>query len=182
MGEVTTDNAASNDTMVEELADLVPSFDGIVNHTRCFAHTVNLIAKSILRPFDVESAKQTSASVGMQGSNVVDGVPSSAERALEEIATGLDVEDTIAAEEALMEGELDIQDDLTGWIDETALLTDAEHVALKESVRPVKEVLVKVSLFGLQDSSITYLLYSFAASCLLSYIRPLSFFQLGMLF
>jgi hypothetical protein len=43
--------------MVEHLATLVENFPGAPNQTRCFTHILNLVAKSILRQFDV--AKKT---------------------------------------------------------------------------------------------------------------------------
>ncbi|KAH7903432.1 hypothetical protein BJ138DRAFT_979674, partial [Hygrophoropsis aurantiaca] len=49
---VTADNASSNDTMTDKLADLVPHFGGEVSRTRCFLHIVNLVAKSLIREFD----------------------------------------------------------------------------------------------------------------------------------
>jgi hypothetical protein len=39
------DNASNNDTMVEELQVLVPSFRGQTTRVRCFAHILNLVVK-----------------------------------------------------------------------------------------------------------------------------------------
>ncbi|KAF9470669.1 hypothetical protein BDN70DRAFT_769815, partial [Pholiota conissans] len=49
---VTCDNASNNDTMVDELADSLPDWSTI-NCTHCFAHIVNLVAKSLLKQFNV---------------------------------------------------------------------------------------------------------------------------------
>ncbi|KAG1787712.1 hypothetical protein EV424DRAFT_1276825, partial [Suillus variegatus] len=49
---VTCDNAANNTAMLEEMAVILPDFGGTAAHTRCFLHTVNLVAKSLLRQFD----------------------------------------------------------------------------------------------------------------------------------
>ncbi|KAG1812699.1 hypothetical protein EV424DRAFT_1277463, partial [Suillus variegatus] len=49
---VTCDNASNNNVMVENLAAEVPAFGGAASHTRCFLHTVNLVAKSLIREFD----------------------------------------------------------------------------------------------------------------------------------
>jgi len=35
--------------MIEDLVDLLPDFPGDANRTQCFAHIVNLIAKSLLQ-------------------------------------------------------------------------------------------------------------------------------------
>ncbi|KAJ3963861.1 hypothetical protein EV361DRAFT_982852, partial [Lentinula raphanica] len=49
---VTCDNASANTAMVDELAVLLPNFYGRESHVRCFAHTLNLTAKGVLRPFE----------------------------------------------------------------------------------------------------------------------------------
>ncbi|KAJ7437457.1 hypothetical protein B0H11DRAFT_1650415, partial [Mycena galericulata] len=49
---VTCDNASNNDTMIDTLATLLPNFGGKKDHTRCFTHIINLVAKSFLRLFD----------------------------------------------------------------------------------------------------------------------------------
>ncbi|TDL29000.1 hypothetical protein BD410DRAFT_702115, partial [Rickenella mellea] len=49
---ITCDNASPNDTMTTELADLIDAFPGDANRTRCFAHILNLVAKSVIRQFD----------------------------------------------------------------------------------------------------------------------------------
>ena len=38
--------------MIEHLAALVETFPGAANRTRCFAHILNLVAKSVLRQFE----------------------------------------------------------------------------------------------------------------------------------
>ncbi|TFK79442.1 hypothetical protein K466DRAFT_450423, partial [Polyporus arcularius HHB13444] len=49
---ITCDNASNNDTMVAEMGVLLPFFEGQFHRVRCFAHVVNLVAKSMLRQFD----------------------------------------------------------------------------------------------------------------------------------
>ncbi|KAG1871907.1 hypothetical protein C8R48DRAFT_556663, partial [Suillus tomentosus] len=49
---VTCDNASNNDTMVNELSDLLEDFPGETNRTQCFLHIVNLVAKTLIRQFD----------------------------------------------------------------------------------------------------------------------------------
>ena len=39
--------------MIEHLSTLVENFPGAANQTRCFTHILNLVAKSILRQFEV---------------------------------------------------------------------------------------------------------------------------------
>src|SRR6266850_1673697 len=54
---ITGDNASNNDTMIQYLSDALDEFPGPANQTWCFMHTINLIAKSILKPFDVRKTK-----------------------------------------------------------------------------------------------------------------------------
>ncbi|KAF8996547.1 hypothetical protein BDZ89DRAFT_895686, partial [Hymenopellis radicata] len=55
---ITCDNAAPNDVMVEHLGRSLPGFDGPLARTRCFAHVVNLVAKSLLQSFDPPKKKK----------------------------------------------------------------------------------------------------------------------------
>jgi hypothetical protein len=41
--------------MIEELTELIPTFPGANNRTRCFAHIINLVVKQILLLFDDNS-------------------------------------------------------------------------------------------------------------------------------
>ena len=52
------DNATSNDTQSETLTEMPDSFD-LENHVRCFNHTLQLSAKTLLRPFNVGLGKKT---------------------------------------------------------------------------------------------------------------------------
>ena len=49
---VTADNASNNDKMIEHLAVVIDTFPGAPNQTRCFAHILNLVAKTVLRQFE----------------------------------------------------------------------------------------------------------------------------------
>ncbi|RDX39420.1 hypothetical protein OH76DRAFT_1301752, partial [Lentinus brumalis] len=54
---ITCNNAYPNDTMIDVLANTLPDFRGKKDRGRCFDHIVNLCAKSVLRPFDVDKKK-----------------------------------------------------------------------------------------------------------------------------
>ncbi|RDX54384.1 hypothetical protein OH76DRAFT_1341219, partial [Lentinus brumalis] len=58
---MTADNGPANDTMIDTLAQKLPGFNGKYARARCFDHIVNLCAKSVLRPFDVEKGRQGKA-------------------------------------------------------------------------------------------------------------------------
>ena len=119
---ITCDNASPNDAMVDALAELVVAFPGAANRTRCFAHILNLVVKVILRQFDVPKAKAnevldvTSQALVMEGEAMDD------------------------------RGDDDNDDREDGWVDPREGMLQDEQDDLDLSVRPVRLVLVKVSL------------------------------------
>ncbi|KAG2056065.1 hypothetical protein BDR06DRAFT_881182, partial [Suillus hirtellus] len=54
---ITCNNASNNDIMICELSGKVLEFSGPTTHTRCFLHTVNLVAKSLIQEFDVKKGE-----------------------------------------------------------------------------------------------------------------------------
>ena len=44
--------------MIDELCALLEVFPGAENQTRCFAHIINLIAKTVIQQFDVPKASE----------------------------------------------------------------------------------------------------------------------------
>jgi hypothetical protein len=130
---ITCDNASCNDTMIDILSELLKEFPGAAHRTRCFAHILNLVAKSVIRQFDVAKGG-------------ADGALSNAEKVLQELADGVDLEDLV------VQGEQEVEDDNIeeernedGWIDEREELTRMQRNELDEQTRPVKLILVKVS-------------------------------------
>jgi hypothetical protein len=121
--------------MVDKLADILPSFPGRANHTRCFLHTINLVAKLLIKEFDVT---KKDASRALEDS---DGGASNEEGEVMEDVEELnaDIADYSAEDNAML------GDDDEGWINEVNLLSDHERKRLQREIRPVKLVLVKVS-------------------------------------
>jgi hypothetical protein len=39
--------------MIDSLADILDDFPGLPNQMQCFAHTLNLVAKCIMKQFDI---------------------------------------------------------------------------------------------------------------------------------
>ena len=102
---ITGDNASNNDTMIKYLGDALDEFPGAANQTRCFVHTVNLITKSILKPFDTRKAKDLS-----EFSNVAQALAESGDgHDLEEdmVHTSDNIEEEADEEEAEEEEEFD---------------------------------------------------------------------------
>lgn len=130
---MTCDNASNNEKMAEELEDLLPAFSSS-NRARCFTHVLNLIAKSLLRQFDVAKASK------------LDNELNEEEAELLNLATDLEIEElTTAQENDDDDGEIEQDDDLEGWVDEVAALTPEEREMLEDDIHPVKMMLVKVS-------------------------------------
>ncbi|TFK77645.1 hypothetical protein K466DRAFT_439805, partial [Polyporus arcularius HHB13444] len=51
MMSITCDKVSNNDTMIQVLARRLPGFEGAFHRVRCFAHVIQLVAKSMLRNF-----------------------------------------------------------------------------------------------------------------------------------
>ncbi len=131
---VTCDNAANNDTMIDHLGVLVPTFQGGFHRTRCFAHIVNLVVKSLIRQFDAKKGTQAEAELDEDV------------RALVEMAESLAEEDAATLQER-REAEGDdapFEDDEDDWVDEVESLSAEERAEFEQNVRPVKLVLAKV--------------------------------------
>jgi hypothetical protein len=129
--------------MIEHLAVLLDTFPGAPNQTRCFAHILNLVAKSVLRQFEAPKKKNP-----MDGKEVNAGV--------EEVeGNGDDNVDNAACESGTVDGDEsddidDVDDDIVdddedGLPDELEELSEEELSSVKASVKPVRDVLTKVS-------------------------------------
>jgi len=118
------DNALVNDVMVDHLKILLDVFPGSSNQTRCFAHILNLVARCIMKQFDMPKKKN------QQGDDNDD----------EE-----DAADLVAALDEL-EGELENEEgdmkENDGWeYDMRIEMSDEEVEELEKSVKPVRNVL-----------------------------------------
>jgi hypothetical protein len=132
---VSCDNASANNVMIDHLAILNDDFPGSSNRTRCFAHIINLVVKSILKQFDVPKKQ-------------VNRVLDTAERELMVLAEDLEEEEeeNLATEE--IEGDEDeshkMEDNVDGLVDEAEQLEEEEHVELCKAVLPARMMLTKV--------------------------------------
>ena len=102
---------------------------------RCFAHTINLAARSVMRQFDVPKGK-------------ADAALSEAERALREMMEGLELDPGIYDEDE--EGEDDSEDDFDipdseVEVDERAGMSESEIEELEASLLPSRMMLAKVN-------------------------------------
>jgi len=136
--------------MISELTKIIPTYSE-VGHTRCFLHIINLVAKSIIRQFDIPKKKKDQhLDKAEQGSQSND-----TEQELQDLAGDIDLEEQKSLEAQARHridgktGEPDMEiepdDDVEGWVDEMASLSPAECKRVKGGIRPVRLVLVKVS-------------------------------------
>jgi len=103
---------------------------------------VNLVAKSLIREFDVKKKEadralaEDSREVEESGSEDDDEVGAELKALSEEVDDRAEVADESS--------DLDLDDD-DGWIDEVGLLEKEERRALEKDIRPVKLALIKAS-------------------------------------
>jgi hypothetical protein len=116
--------------MIAHLTKLLNNFPGAANQTRCFAHTLSIAAKTIIKQFDVPKAKT--------GEDVDE-----AAEALAELAKGLDLEDRAENEVREVSDEND-DEPLNPWEDFRDGMSEEQMRALDASVQPVRSMLVKV--------------------------------------
>jgi hypothetical protein len=128
---ITCDNASNNDEMIRHLGVLIDKFKGRKSQTRCFAHILNLIAKSIIRQFDVPRAQ-------------VDKVFDEATEALMELAGNINVEERETVERGDDQDEEEEDGNTADWVDEREAMNVEELAELDENVQPVRLMLVKV--------------------------------------
>ncbi|KAF8812191.1 hypothetical protein BYT27DRAFT_7087879, partial [Phlegmacium glaucopus] len=88
---------------------------------------------------------------------------------IHELAGDINLEDQ-QTREALLDdavtGEIGIDDNIDGWVDEMAALSQAEREVFQESLRPVKVLLVKVRKLAFKTINSTTILLPAWARCL----------------
>jgi hypothetical protein len=117
--------------MINQLANLLDLFPGPDNQTRCFAHVLNLIAKSIIRQFDIPKTLQDEA--------IDDRI-----RELQALAVDIDLEEKTTRHGLESRSDEDDEDNIDGWIDERESMSAEDVEKLDESVQPVRFMLAKV--------------------------------------
>jgi len=130
--------------MITELAKILPKFSE-ASHIRCFLHIINLVAKLILKQFDVPKKRE-------------DEDLDDAEQELRDLAGDLELKEWQTAE-AMDKQQInrdtglgaEMDNDIDGWVDKMLLLSPAEQARVKEDIRPVKLVLVKVNIDHTQE-------------------------------
>jgi hypothetical protein len=140
---VTCDNASNNDKMIQHLSTLVEDFPGATNQTRCFAHILNLIVKSVLCQFD------TPKKAADRDSGDLDDASNALAALAQELEdTGSEVDDGTSSEEGDDIDEMGGEDDSDdGPGEERDGMSEAEVDKLEASLVPVRLMLTKASRF-----------------------------------
>ena len=120
--------------MIEHLAVLVDTFPGTANQTRCFAHILNLVVKSILCQF--EGPKK-----GRVGADVATEIDGDNDNDDEESDSGSNEGGGNECEDVDDDVVDDDDDDDEEEVDE---MSEEELLSVKEKVRPIRLVLTKV--------------------------------------
>lgn len=115
--------------MTDELSVLLEEFPGSDNRTRCFNHVLNLVAKSVLKQFDLPKGRALDAA-----GETLAQLSNELEVEMEGKLSGGDSSDD--DEDDNNEGLTDIRDEMPG----------EEVTRLDASLQPVRLVLVKVSV------------------------------------
>lgn len=117
--------------MISKLSEILDKFPGATNQMRCFAHTVSILAKVILKQFDVPKKKE---------GDMLD----KAAQALSDMAQELEFEEHVEQEtQERKDGEEEDQM-LDTWVDFHEGLMEEEVTALDVSIQPVRSMFVKV--------------------------------------
>ena len=127
---VTCNNASANDTMIDKLSELLEEFPGSANRTRCFNHILNLVAKSVMKQFDLPKARAGEA----------------LDAAAEALAgLGGDIESQEMLPDGDLVGDEEKDDNSDGLVDICQEMSDEEIALLDNTLQPVRLVLAKVS-------------------------------------
>jgi hypothetical protein len=122
--------------MIEHMAVLIESFPGAANQTQCFAHILNLVAKSVLRQFEGPKGKSKKVidDAAKELAAIFDEIDDDAESGNND-ADHSDVDDV--DDDA-------VDDDEDGLQDGRDEMSEEELSSLEESVKPIRLVLTKV--------------------------------------
>ena len=120
----TCDNASANDAMLDELELTLAHFEGKGTRARCILHIGNLVAKTLIKQFDIPQHKER-------------------ENVAAEVDEGREVDENEVMD--VIGNDLEKDNDVDGWIDEAALMSTQEKASLEQNIRPVRSALAKVT-------------------------------------
>ncbi len=152
--------------MIELLGKQLDDFKGPAGRSQCFSHIVQLIAKTLLRQFEVPKRKKK-ASKGKKSKHTEEAEEDEDEEDEDEELYALlnkeegdgddrDADDEDEADGEDLAGGVDTGDDEAdedGWVDKLAAMSDEDRELFKRKVRPVRKALTKVRAYCSSCSS-----------------------------
>ena len=129
--------------MTYELADQLAHFAGVNTCTRCFLHVVNLVAKTLIRIFDLPKKKDIRTSEH-EDNEEEDWRELGQEHELEELQTRLEAYESKFQASEEMDGDL-VEDDMANWVNKADYLTMEDCADLDAHMQVLCLMLVKVS-------------------------------------
>jgi hypothetical protein len=157
---ITTDNVSNNNTLIDELGDLLEGFQGSLMRVRCFAHILNLVVKVGVVPFIYIFLVLTLSckSILSQFSHKTKASEDTTEEAedaaaLDSLDEDLDKDATGNGEEEHVKGDdIDpsVEDSDTALVDEVAAEADGDldvPMLSRDKVNLGKFAVTKVSVF-----------------------------------
>jgi hypothetical protein len=128
--------------MIDELQKAIPEYGGRGSHARCFLHTTNLIAKSLISMFDVKKKKIPSWLVEEPSND------DQLAREIDELGKDLDQDEQAMVAETEGSNVKEGADDTEGLVDLAKEMEPEERAVHEARIRPVMLVLVKVSMIA----------------------------------
>jgi hypothetical protein len=117
------------------MADIIDGFPGEENCIQGFTHLINLVAKSLLKLFEISKRKQG-----------VEGEVGDAEATLRELASDLELEDMEMQRDAFTAGGDVGGDNEDDVVNKMAMMSEEDVKELYKAVLPITKALLKVSL------------------------------------
>lgn len=142
--------------MIEELSEIVDEFPGEANRTRCFLHIINLVAKSMLKQFEPPKKKTKKSSKNKKKGDDEDEEEEGEEEVSDNEKEAAEMEALIAELTRDIEreesrrpftdgGDEEEEDNLEGFIDEVAAMSEGDQETLRKQNQPIRLLLAKVS-------------------------------------
>ena len=133
--------------MIEQLVEMLPGFSN-VGHTRCFLHIINLVARSMIKQFDIPKNPTDHLSDDKSQEITPKEPADEVDEHLDGPAAETDLDDQDHAGQVdrndADDEDKEIDDNVEGWTDEMTLLSRSECEHIQEDIWPVKLILVKV--------------------------------------
>lgn len=118
--------------MTTEMDKKIPAFNKVMR-TRCFLHILNLVAKSMLKQFELP--KKNYEDFTEEEQEVLGD--------LMELGKDLDTEEAVMRQAEEEDVDVDVDDEELDWVEEVQL-TEEDSLQLRKQVKPITCMLIKV--------------------------------------